>query len=55
MPGFGREWQQEHRGIIRRVGIRGRAYVEATVPKVAVILRKAYEQGADVMRDRFLW
>jgi propionyl-CoA carboxylase beta subunit len=49
VPGFLPGVQQEHGGIIRHGAKLLYAYCEATVPKVTVILRKAYGGAYDVM------
>ena len=49
VPGFLPGVQQEHGGIIRHGAKLLCAYCEATVPKVTVILRKAYGGAYDVM------
>lgn len=50
LPGSG----QEHAGIIRRGAKMLYAYAEATVPKVTVIVRKAYGGGYGVMGSKHL-
>jgi propionyl-CoA carboxylase beta chain len=50
LPGVSQEWQ----GIIRRGAKLIYAYAEATVPKVAVITRKAYGGAYDVMGSKHL-
>ncbi|GAA0606571.1 acyl-CoA carboxylase subunit beta [Sporichthya brevicatena] len=50
LPGTGQEWD----GIIRRGAKLIYAYVEATVPKVTVITRKAYGGAYDVMGSKHL-
>src|SRR5579884_1691184 len=50
LPGTGQEWQ----GIIRRGAKLIYAYCEATVPKITVIVRKAYGGAYDVMGSRHL-
>jgi propionyl-CoA carboxylase beta chain len=45
---------QEHGGIIRRGAKLLYAYCEATVPKVTVILRKAYGGAYDVMSSKHI-
>jgi propionyl-CoA carboxylase beta chain len=50
LPGTDQEWQ----GIIRRGAKLIYAYAEATVPKVTVILRKAYGGAYDVMGSKHL-
>lgn len=49
VPGFLPGVQQEHGGIIRHGAKLLYAYCEATVPKVTLILRKAYGGAYDVM------
>jgi propionyl-CoA carboxylase beta chain len=48
LPGTGQEWD----GIIRRGAKLIFAYAEATVPKVTVIIRKAYGGAYDVMGSK---
>jgi propionyl-CoA carboxylase beta chain len=50
LPGTGQEWG----GIIRRGAKLIYAYAEATVPKITVILRKAYGGAYDVMGSKHL-
>jgi propionyl-CoA carboxylase beta chain len=50
LPGVSQEWQ----GIIRRGAKLIYAYAEATVPKVTVIIRKAYGGAYDVMGSKHL-
>src|SRR5215831_1130875 len=50
LPGTGQEWG----GIIRRGAKLIYAYAEATVPKVTVIMRKAYGGAYDVMGSKHL-
>jgi propionyl-CoA carboxylase beta chain len=50
LPGTNQEWD----GIIRRGAKLIYAYVEATVPKVTVITRKAYGGAYDVMGSKHL-
>jgi acetyl-CoA carboxylase carboxyltransferase component len=52
VPGYWPGMEQEHRGIIRRGAKLLYAYCEATVPKVTVILRKAYGGAYDVMSSK---
>ncbi|MGH2364940.1 MAG: acyl-CoA carboxylase subunit beta [Chloroflexota bacterium] len=52
VPGFLPGRQQEHGGIIRHGAKLLFAYCEATVPKVAVITRKAYGGAYDVMSSK---
>ncbi|WP_019872009.1 acyl-CoA carboxylase subunit beta [Salinispora oceanensis] len=49
VPGFLPGAAQEHHGIIRRGAKLGFSYIEATVPKVTVIVRKAFGGGYAVM------
>ena len=50
LPGTGQEWG----GIIRRGAKLIFAYAEATVPKITVIMRKAYGGAYDVMGSKHL-
>ncbi len=52
VPGFLPGRQQEHGGIIRHGAKLLFAYCEATVPKLAVITRKAYGGAYDVMSSK---
>ncbi len=52
VPGFLPGVKQEHGGIIRHGAKLLFAYVEATVPKLAVITRKAYGGAYDVMSSK---
>jgi acetyl-CoA carboxylase carboxyltransferase component len=52
VPGFLPGVSQEHGGIIRNGAKLLYAYCEATVPKVAVITRKAYGGAYDVMSSK---
>ena len=52
VPGFLPGREQEHGGIIRHGAKLLFAYCEATVPKVAVITRKAYGGAYDVMSSK---
>ncbi len=52
VPGFLPGTVQEHGGIIRHGAKLLFAYAEATVPKITVILRKAYGGAYDVMSSR---
>ena len=52
VPGFLPGVSQEHRGIIRHGAKILYAYAEATVPKIAVILRKAYGGAYVAMSSR---
>jgi len=54
VPGFMPGTQQEHGGIIRSGAKLLHAYCEATVPKVTVILRKAYGGAYIVMSSKHL-
>ena len=54
VPGFMPGTQQEYGGIIRHGAKLLYAYVEATVPKMAVILRKAYGGAYIVMSSKEL-
>ena len=54
VPGFMPGSQQEHRGIIRHGAKMLWAYAEATVPKLTVILRKAYGEAYIIMNSRHL-
>jgi propionyl-CoA carboxylase beta chain len=53
-PGFMPGTAQEHGGIIRRGAKLLYAYVEATVPKVTVVTRKAYGGAYIVMSSKHL-
>jgi len=53
-PGFLPGTDQEHNGIIRHGAKMIYAYAEATVPKLAVILRKAYGGAYIVMSSKHL-
>jgi acetyl-CoA carboxylase carboxyltransferase component len=52
VPGFLPGREQEHGGIIRHGAKLLFAYCEATVPKIAVITRKAYGGAYDVMSSK---
>lgn len=52
VPGFQPGRQQEHEGIIRKGASLLYAFCEATVPRVQVILRKAYGGAYIVMNSR---
>jgi propionyl-CoA carboxylase beta chain len=52
VPGFLPGTDQEHGGIIRRGAKLGFAYIEATVPKITVITRKAFGGGYAVMASK---
>jgi propionyl-CoA carboxylase beta chain len=54
VPGFLPGTQQEHGGIIRHGAKLLYAFAEATVPKLTVILRKAYGGAYDVMCSKHL-
>ena len=54
VPGFLPGTQQEHGGIIRHGAKLLYAYAEASVPKLTVILRKAYGGAYDVMCSKHL-
>ena len=54
VPGFLPGTDQEHGGIIRHGAKLLFAYAEATVPKVTVVLRKAYGGAYDVMSSKHL-
>lgn len=54
VPGFLPGKMQEHGGIIRHGAKLLFAYAEATVPKVALITRKAYGGAYDVMSSKHL-
>jgi len=54
VPGFMPGSQQEHNGIIRHGAKLLYAFAEATVPKVTVILRKAYGGAYIIMNSRHL-
>ncbi|KYR00480.1 propionyl-CoA carboxylase [Tieghemostelium lacteum] len=54
VPGFLPGTAQEHNGIIRHGAKLLYAYAEATVPKIAVITRKAYGGAYDVMSSKHL-
>jgi acetyl-CoA carboxylase carboxyltransferase component len=54
VPGFMPGTQQEHAGIIRSGAKLLYAYCEATVPKVTIILRKAYGGAYIVMSSKHL-
>jgi propionyl-CoA/long-chain acyl-CoA carboxylase carboxyl transferase subunit len=54
VPGFLPGTIQEHGGIIRRGAKIGFAYIESTVPKVTVIVRKAFGGGYAVMGSKAL-
>ena len=54
VPGFLPGVDQEHRGIIRHGAKLLYAYCEATVPKLSVIIRKAYGGAYDVMSSKHI-
>jgi propionyl-CoA carboxylase beta chain len=54
VPGFLPGIQQEHGGIIKHGAKLLYAYAEATVPKIAVITRKAYGGAYDVMSSKHI-
>lgn len=54
VPGFLPGTDQEWRGIIRNGAKLLYAYCEATVPKITVILRKAYGGAYDVMNSKHI-
>ncbi|MCL4156356.1 UNVERIFIED_CONTAM: hypothetical protein GTU68_053098 [Idotea baltica] len=54
VPGFLPGVRQEHGGIIRHGAKLLFAYAEATVPKVTVVIRKAYGGAYDVMNSKHL-
>ncbi|MFI5254614.1 MAG: acyl-CoA carboxylase subunit beta, partial [Candidatus Limnocylindrales bacterium] len=54
VPGFLPGVAQEHGGIIRHGAKLLYAYAEATVPKVAIITRKAYGGAYDVMSSKHI-
>lgn len=54
MPGYLPGVDQEHMGVIRHGAKLLYAYSEATVPKITVILRKAYGGGYIAMNSRHL-
>ena len=54
MPGYLPGIDQEHAGVIRHGAKLLYAYSEATVPKITVILRKAYGGGYIAMNSRHL-
>ncbi|MGL5561350.1 MAG: acyl-CoA carboxylase subunit beta, partial [Tannerellaceae bacterium] len=54
MPGYLPGIDQEHAGVIRHGAKMLYAYSEATVPKITVILRKAYGGGYIAMNSRHL-
>jgi acetyl-CoA carboxylase carboxyltransferase component len=54
MPGYLPGVDQEHMGVIRHGAKILYAYSEATVPKITVIIRKAYGGGYIAMNSRHL-
>ena len=54
MPGYLPGVDQEHAGVIRHGAKLLYAYSEATVPKITVIIRKAYGGGYIAMNSRHL-
>jgi len=54
VPGFLPGTKQEHGGIIRHGAKLLFAYAEATVPKITVVMRKAYGGAYDVMSSKHL-
>ncbi|MEX0787913.1 MAG: acyl-CoA carboxylase subunit beta [Anaerolineales bacterium] len=54
VPGFMPGTAQEHGGIIRHGAKLLYAYCEATVPKITVVLRKAYGGAYDVMSSKHI-
>ncbi len=54
VPGFLPGTKQEHGGIIKHGAKLLYAYAEATVPKIAVITRKAYGGAYDVMSSKHI-
>ncbi len=54
VPGYWPGVEQEHGGIIRKGAKLLYAYSEATVPKVTVVLRKAYGGAYDVMSSKHI-
>ena len=54
VPGFLPGVEQEHQGIIRHGAKLLFAYCEATVPKLTVIIRKAYGGAYDVMSSKHI-
>ena len=54
VPGYWPGLEQEHAGIIRRGAKLLYAYARATVPKVTVVLRKAYGGAYDVMSSKHI-
>jgi acetyl-CoA carboxylase carboxyltransferase component len=54
VPGYWPGTEQEHGGIIRRGAKLLYSYCQATVPKVTVVLRKAYGGAYDVMSSKHI-
>ncbi|MFH2201861.1 MAG: acyl-CoA carboxylase subunit beta [Elusimicrobiota bacterium] len=54
VPGYWPGVEQEHGGIIRHGAKILHAYAEATVPKIAVVLRKAYGGAYIAMSSKYL-
>ena len=54
VPGFLPGTNQEHNGVIRHGAKLLYAYAEATVPKIALITRKAYGGAYDVMSSKHI-
>ncbi|MBI5597362.1 MAG: acyl-CoA carboxylase subunit beta [Elusimicrobia bacterium] len=54
VPGYWPGVQQEHGGIIRHGAKLLHAYAEATVPKITVVLRKAYGGAYIAMSSKYL-
>jgi propionyl-CoA carboxylase beta chain len=54
VPGYWPGLEQEHAGIIRRGAKLLYAYCRASVPKVTVVLRKAYGGAYDVMSSKHI-
>jgi propionyl-CoA carboxylase beta chain len=54
VPGFLPGTKQEHGGIIRHGAKLLFAYAEATVPKITLVMRKAYGGAYDVMSSKHL-
>jgi propionyl-CoA carboxylase beta chain len=54
VPGFLPGVEQEHRGIITHGAKLLYAFCEATVPKVTVVVRKAYGGAYDVMSSKHI-
>ncbi|MER5337890.1 acyl-CoA carboxylase subunit beta [Micromonospora sp. NPDC002717] len=54
VPGYLPGTAQEHQGIIRRGAKLAFAYIEATVPKITIVVRRAFGGGYAVMGSREL-